>query len=94
VFIQTSAPSSSTVHGGVLGFGKNMKSKLIIMIIIVQTKNGLLLQIGFLNGFATPKAITVITYCHIEMMKRTESSYDMKAVEPRSSSSSVFYGIV
>jgi hypothetical protein len=54
----------------------------------------LLLQIGFLNGFATPKAITVITYCHIEMMKRTESSYDMKAVEPRSSSSSVFYGIV
>jgi hypothetical protein len=44
------------------GFGKNTKHKFTINIIMIDIKNGILDQIGFLKGLETLNAIAVTTY--------------------------------
>lgn len=48
--------------GNLLGFGMNTKTVSRINIVIMAMKNGLFVEIGILNGFATLKATAVVTY--------------------------------
>jgi DNA-directed RNA polymerase subunit E'/Rpb7 len=66
------------VHGGVPGLGANKKTKFSTMIVIIDSKKGKFVHIGFLNGLATEKAITVTTYYQIETKNSTVSWYDIK----------------
>lgn len=50
------------LSGNKLGFGMNTKTVSRINIVIMAIKNGLLVEIGILNGLATLKATAVVTY--------------------------------